>query len=516
MSEHTINVLQIGTSDWQKNYDIPNNLAWQMIEPSHLEYAEILQLEENQEYSLVIITDLKSLKSIGHLEDHMQPYKVIYNQKLQINNQDMLVSLEKNCAFAVDMSDPQALLQKISLSFFDGQSGIKLGINTIEIIPSFHGEISYQGNTKIELTGKFGPSFRSIATWRSNMFSDPGRRLELALEFQKSPGIELELIIYESAIGSSEIKKDRWILNEQQLKQPSIIEGVHSDGSGSNLSAVLYAKGSGTLSLGSLHYRWSRFQFGKSILGGKLYCDSQNDEFYYYYDPGDLKPPLNVYFSGYRSLEGFEGYPMMKSTHTPFLLFSDPRLEGGAFYRGSQEFEHKFVEIIQRTLQRLGFNSNELIMSGISMGTFGALYYGAKLQPHAIILGKPLINLGTIAINGRLQRPQEFDTALDLLLKETGENSYDSGLKFDASIWDAIMSGEFKNTTVAVAYMKNDDYDRKAFGEIRDNFKHLDTHVIGKGWLGRHNDNSRAVVNWFLTQYRYFLINDFGRLNNEQ
>lgn len=40
--------------------------------------------------------------------------------------------------------------------------------------------------------------------------------------------------------------------------------------------------------------------------------------------------------------------------------------------------------------------------------------------------------------------------------------------------------------------------------------------IIGKGWLGRHNDNSQAVVNWFLTQYRYFLTNDFGRLKDEK
>ena len=40
--------------------------------------------------------------------------------------------------------------------------------------------------------------------------------------------------------------------------------------------------------------------------------------------PGDFKPPLAVYFSGYRPAEGFEGYWMMKNLRCPFLLFSDP------------------------------------------------------------------------------------------------------------------------------------------------------------------------------------------------
>lgn len=516
MSEQMIDVWQIGTVNWQKKYKIPENLIWQFTEPSDLVQFVNKQSIDSKENLLIIITELEKISSIGKLADFIQPYQVIYNQELIIDDRNLLDLLKNECAMSIDMSDPQELLGKIALSFFSGQSGIKVNIGEIEIMPSFQGEISFQGNVKVEMKGDFGNSFRPLVTWRHNMFSDPKRRLELALEFQKDDQVDLELAIYESEIGSNEIKKARWLLDEQQLKQPSIIEGVHSDRAGSNLSAVLFAKGSGVVSLGALHYRWSRFQFGKSILGGKLFRDFKNDEFFYYYNPGDLKPPLNVYFSGYRSLEGFEGYPMLKSMGAPFLLFSDPRLEGGAFYQGSQEFENKFVEIIQKKLKELGFSSDELIMSGISMGTFGALYYGSKLQPHAIILGKPLINLGTIATNGRINRPQEFDTALDQLLKQTGEVSYKSASKYDEDIWKTITNGKFEGTTIAVAFMKNDDYDRNAFERIKKNFKHINVQIIGKGWLGRHNDNSQAVVNWFLTQYRYFLTNDFGRLKDEK
>ena len=46
----------------------------------------------------------------------------------------------------------------------------------------------------------------------------------------------------------------------------------------------------------------------------------------YTFHPGDLKPPLNVYFSGYRTAEGFEGYFMMKRMNAPATA-----LVGGAF-----------------------------------------------------------------------------------------------------------------------------------------------------------------------------------------
>ena len=100
-----------------------------------------------------------------------------------------------------------------------------------------------------------------------------------------------------------------------------------------------------------------------------------------------MKPPLNVYFSGYKTQEGFEGFNMMRKMGAPFLLVAESRLEGGAFYLGDDEYEKFITTGIQDCLNQLGFDRSQLILSGLSMGTFGALYNGCKLQPHAIIIG---------------------------------------------------------------------------------------------------------------------------------
>lgn len=43
MSEK-INVLQIGSTDWSKNYNIPKNVVWNYIEPENLlNFVEDLQ-----------------------------------------------------------------------------------------------------------------------------------------------------------------------------------------------------------------------------------------------------------------------------------------------------------------------------------------------------------------------------------------------------------------------------------------------------------------------------------------
>ena len=54
------------------------------------------------------------------------------------------------------------------------------------------------------------------------------------------------------------------------------------------------------------------------------------------------------------------------------------------------------------------------------MGSFGALYYATRLQPAAVIVGKPLINVGTIANNMKLVRPNDFGTSLDVLRSNEG------------------------------------------------------------------------------------------------
>ena len=56
-----------------------------------------------------------------------------------------------------------------------------------------------------------------------------------------------------------------------------------------------------------------------------------------------------------------------------------------------------------------------MILSGISMGAYGALYYGCDIKPHAMILGKPLVNIGNVALNEKYLRPGGFPTSLDVL-----------------------------------------------------------------------------------------------------
>lgn len=178
---------------------------------------------------------------------------------------------------------------------------------------------------------------------------------------------------------------------------------------------------------------------------------------------------------------------------------------------GSEEYEEMIRSAILGYMQELGFTSDQVIFSGLSMGTFGALYYGCDIRPHALLLGKPLANIGTVAAGERLLRPGGFPTSLDVLKYLHGSADMKAVKKLDARFWDKFDTADWGRSKFIVSYMMEDDYDATAYADL---LKHLHSdgvQVYGKGIHGRHNDDTQAIVNWFVSQYEKILDEDFSR-----
>lgn len=254
---------------------------------------------------------------------------------------------------------------------------------------------------------------------------------------------------------------------------------------------------------------------GTLLIGEDIEIDDEamGEPLYHYFDPGDFKPPLMVYFSGFRFNPGVEGMFMMRNLKGPSLLIEDFRILGGSFYVGGKKLESQIINLIQSTLKKLGFKPNELILSGLSMGTFASLYYSSFLNPDWVIVGKPLTSLGDIAANERINRPSTFPTSLDVVLRLTG-GIVDENIKQANDIfWDSFTKHDHSKTNFVIVYMKDDDYDGNAFEKL-DRFLRKNSptsRIIHKGFTGRHNDQTGALSNWFRNQYRNILITDYGR-----
>ena len=59
--------------------------------------------------------------------------------------------------------------------------------------------------------------------------------------------------------------------------------------------------------------------------------------------------------------------------------------------------------------------------------------------------------------------------------------------------------------------MIEDDYDTNAYQTLLSHLQSEGVQVYGKGIHGRHNDNTYAIVNWFVNQYEKVLKEDFFR-----
>ncbi|MGT2799031.1 accessory Sec system protein Asp2 [Streptococcus marmotae] len=529
MSKKKIRLLQIGHHNWQDEAEIPENIDWIYLQPQ--EILSFLQAENKKlearyqkekakfpkkkdikrrkvKVDGIILTEPDYPSELLLLDTVVEPYHVFFPKDLATSDPILQEFLFRKLGQQADFSDKPSILRTFSKIFFGGQFGQKIGISSFGVQAESEKYLShYEGNHYLVLDGEYGEDYRVIGSFLYGVPIYKDVQVELWQEFVKEASCDVKIQVKYIADGSLGDIVEEWEFEGDELQEPNAID---SDYNGS-LSVSILARGKGFLKIGPLHYRWGRAGFGQFSLGGQRFCDSERREFNYFFHPGDFKPPLCVYFSGFRTAEGFEGYGMMRNLGTPMLLICDPRLEGGSFYMGTGEFEAAISATINQCLAYLGFSNKELILSGMSMGTFGATYYGADLDPHAIILSKPIFSLGRTAALEKTIRPGGFPTSLDLLLHFEGDLSEEAQVRFNQRFWNKIKSGHYTNTKFFIAYMKNDDYDHAAFQNLMECFAHTDVQVVGKGWIGRHLDGSSETIPWFLNQYQKVLQKDFGR-----
>ena len=407
------------------------------------------------------------------------------------------------------------IVEWLQTRLFEHQGGGKVNPSAFEAAPGYHGSLEFNGFVAVELEADFGADFQPVGTYRWGSYIDPGKLLKVWPEYSHSAGVALRMVVYEAPPGEPYRFKKRWVFDEAQMVNQVPVPGAPAEGT---LCVTFEAKGQGWLSLGNVHFRWSRHEMGEFLPGGGRIVDHDRREVDYYFNPGDLKPPLNVYFSGYRTAEGFEGFYMMRSFGAPFLLFADPRLEGTGFYLGSPEFEAQIKDRIKQTLDWLGFDQHQLNTSGLSAGTFGALYYGSQLGAHSIIIGKPLANLGDVAQKEQSVRYGGFPTSLDIVNLHTPQEVQRAGRKaivkaMNQRFWHVFDQADLDDTQLMLTYMHQDDYDDKTYHDMLAHLAATGKHpyLISRGLNGHHNDGLTETAVWFKKQYLTMLERDFNR-----
>ena len=494
-----ISVLQVGNEDLSSSLRIPKHVKWN--------YFNDLKAAKERSYDVCVLS-----RSITELEAQIllkkiRAYTLFILDTVKMDTWTKWIS-ESRRAKVMSFSELQKFIEEDIQFFFSYSYGEKFNPHSLSISQSFKGSVYWNGYNGVELEGDYGDDFYQIAYWRMNIPIFQDQTINFWLEYEKDDTVSLQLKIEQFQSGSISTLQNRWIFEEEDL---SSIVYVTNEKMNGPVFISLLAKGKGKLKIVGLPDRHSRKNYGTFIPGGVRFVTSKREEIFVYFDPGDMKPPLNVYFSGYKTQEGFEGFNMMRRMKAPFMLISEARLEGGAFYLGDEEYEGFIVSAIEDCLNQLHFNHSQLILSGLSMGTFGALYYGCKLQPHAMIIGKPLASLGDMANNERISRPGGFPTSLDVLVKNYNEMSENSISLLNHRFWDLFDKTDWSHTKFIISYMLEDDYDSTSYERIISHIQNVGVQIIGKGIHGRHNDDTYSIVSWFVNQYNQVLENDFNR-----
>ncbi len=501
-----LRALQLGKENLAEVFQIPACVEWQYEKGNERESFMERQLEEGYlTYDVAIIGRNITEEEKEYLFHHVRAYGLFVLSGFE-PELPLKWLMKSRVGRILEKEDLQNFLEDEIRCFFSNDYGEKCRLKYFAVSPQFYGDISYSGYRGIELQGDFGEEYRQIGFWRMNLPFFSGQALEFWLEYEKEREVELQLEITSFIKGSVNQVANRWIFTNQELCSQNLCI-IENRGTDSHLFISLYAKGVGSLRIINLHDRWSRKGYGEILPGGKRRVISNREEAFFYFEPGDLKPPLNIYFAGYRTKEGFEGYGMLRSFGSPFLLISEQRLEGGGFYIGDEEYESCIREEIEERMKELGFSSKDVVMGGISMGSTGAMYYGAAINPKFLILGKPLANLGNIAEAERIERPGGFPTSIDMLKKYQNAKLpvEEAVVGLNAKFWNQFDKADWKKTVFVVSYMLEDDYDRAAYQVMLSHLHTVGTRIYGRGIHGRHNDNTPGIVKWFLTEYKKIL-----------
>lgn len=516
MATSEVRVIQLGginleLNKWLTNYtyvEVHNNLDIIINDEPLIKNNRINP--EFYDYQFLIPQDSEIIRNPDFIRILPANY-IILDQRIKVSENYQALFEMRNVQY-LDFQDHEQLAKILKRNFFGGQRAFRFSIQQFQVAPNYQGEIQQIGAHQLKFDGAFGVNRKWLGSWNFAFFVEENTQWEGIVEYMTLSGnvsIEFKLTLTDVRNGDN---FKQYLFDETQIKDYFVLPPVDR---AYNLSLSICACGTGVFTIGDVHLRRSRNHRGIMMIGGenRIAPHTMNQELLFFFDAGDLKPPLNVYFSGYRFDDGFEGNYMLRGLQGPFILISDPRLGGGAFYIGNDYLEKSVVSYITNKLKILGFSADQLILSGLSMGTFAALYYAVDLHPKAVVLGKPLVHLGTIAQNGRINRPDAFDTSLDIIRLLTGGISDQDMQIADHILEKHFKKSDFSQTIFAVAYMKDDDYDKAAFKWLS---HYLWSHYPGialrhKGLIGRHNDDTSGIIKWFLSQYREILTSTFNR-----
>lgn len=509
-------VLQLGTSNWQKNFSVPADVKWVYNQPEYFQNLPkpkkgAKPKKRQKFFNLILVTAPVSLTDDQwkKLQWTVDPYRVLYTPGVKEGLSPAGRTFLKMDRATLRTDQPQSIIDDIEKKYFAAENGgFKMAPSRLIINRQMMQGRTIKYPDPAHLTVQVNSQdWQTLANYRDNWYIAPKRQMKVWLEFEQNVDVDVRFRVFLSDNG----QRSHYVIDLDTRHEPILPLPIQDHGQFINVA--IEVRGVGELTIGYVHGRWTRYGVGHYIPGGQRLVDpNNNEEIPYYFNPGDGKPPLTVYFSGINMVETFEGKNMVRRMKSPSIVFFDPRLSLGEFFV-SDNLQKQIVKLIKQKLADLGFTNQQLVATGISQGSYAAMKICGPLQPKAIIVGKLLCNLGHIAARGRLHRPNDFQGSYDVVTRIiNSELDIHDPQQLDDSYWRVIRECDLTHTKIFVAYMLNDNFDNWAFNRFEQTpaIKASEEFAF-KGYPGRHNDNSFVISNWFKERLKQVMQDDFGR-----
>ncbi|MBS5355042.1 MAG: accessory Sec system protein Asp2, partial [Streptococcus parasanguinis] len=279
-------ILQIGSSNWQDQVDLPAGLGWHFFQVTALpSLKDYMEEEEISKFKALILEKPEDLLALGEDLTYFQPYTVFYDDSHQLEtpSEELAHFLTLKQARPWDFSNKPQFLYVIERFLYDNQYGDSFMVGDLQVRPDFAGQQTVLGQHFLKLDGAYGEEFTPIVQWVYNYVYDASRPINFWLEYEKDPSCQVQLRIqFYRRGGLGDWVKDA-VFSEEEMQAPLELDGAEPY----YLAFSLEAKGEGMLTIGALHKRLSHGPLGGMTLGAQTLRDRKRQEIFAYFHPGD-------------------------------------------------------------------------------------------------------------------------------------------------------------------------------------------------------------------------------------
>lgn len=286
MMPRKFRVLQIGGDDLEPIFQHKKGVSWDYFDIGLFEfdsgYVEAIEaiVEAEGRFDFIYIQAPYSETLTNLLQMISEPYNTYVDESFWSVEYEQDENVQKYVVQPLHYRNIEERNNKLEAVSFSGQYGDKVSPKLALVHPNFKGDVVYQGNSELTLSGEFGKEFKPIASWQNNLVYDKDKVIQIWPEFDIDGAVELQYTFRLIQTGADGALIEQIILTDDMLDSPLEIPTKPFD---AYISVTVKARGNGTVHLGPIHKRWSRLDMGQFLLGGSRFVDSQRQEFIYYF-----------------------------------------------------------------------------------------------------------------------------------------------------------------------------------------------------------------------------------------